>query len=538
MWQQNINRRRFMQGGASTAAASGITLGESGKPLDKGAAATRSQPGGSAMPQMRDLNGRKVLFVDDKPYLILGLQWDCDTPVAPEISDPLYPQAAKMGCNTAVLPLHWQEIEPEDGKYDLRPLDHRIEQARRSGLRIALVWFGAYKNACLHYAPEWVKADVKRFRRVHKADGTPLLNFSCPTSAETLNRDRRAVEAVFRRLRTTDSNQRTVILFQTENEPGLLGTDRCYCSTCNRLFASGGWADRESDRAAEAFTAHHIATYLDNLSAAAKAIYPLPIYLNVWLGSKTGVPGKSYPSGGAVERVLDIYSGIVKHVDFISPDIYGHALQSFRGVCKAYSGRGWPLYIAEHSSGKGARAERNVYYALGEFAAIGFSPWAIDHPYPDIDGQPLVHQLDQRWSDQAYDLRDSYVAIRDAMAPIARAQNTDNLKFFVQEAEEKELRVTFGKVTVQALCRHPAGMARGMAVRLSENEFLVLGSGIHARFLDANGQGIPLARVDRGRYEGDNWRTLLPVRREREDRSIPFRIAEPQVIRVSLDVSR
>ena len=490
------------------------------------------------MPQMRELNGRRILFVADKPFLILGLQWDCDTPFSPEISDPLYAQAAKMGCNTAVLPLYWREIEPVEGKYNLSGLDHRLEMARRDGLRIALVWFGTYKNGCLNYAPDFVKTNLTRFRRAQRPDGTQLRNSSCPSSMETWKADRKALEAVFRHLKAVDGGRHTVILFQMENETGLLGTDRCYCQTCTAQFERGGWAGREGARAAEAFTAAGIATYLDTLSAAVKAIYPLPVYANAWLGFKDGVPGKSYPSGGPVERVLDIYAQTVKQMDFIAPDIYIHQLPSFRAVCQGYSGKGWPLYIAEHSSGKDARAERNVFYALGEFAAIGFSPWAIDRAYPDIDGQPFVHQLDQRWSEEAYDLRDSYVPIRDAMVPIARAQNTDRLKFFVQEADTKRARLSFEDVVFQAVFSHRKGMARGMVVQLSKTEFVVLGTGFNARFLTPDGQGIPLARVERGRFNGDAWRPALPVRREQEDRSVPFRVLEPQVINVVLDQSR
>ncbi len=487
------------------------------------------------MPQMHDLNGRKAFFIDGGPFLILGLQWDCDTPFAREISDPLYAPAAKMGCNTAVLPLYWREIEPEEGKYDVSGLDHRIELARRHGLRVVLVWFASYKNGCLNYAPDFVKAGTGRFRRAHRADGTELRNFSCPTSEETFSADRKAVEAVFRRLKLIDGERHTVILFQMENEAGLLGTDRCYCPVCNREFEKGGWAAREGPRAAEAFTAHSIAIYEDRLAAAAKRIYPLPVYVNAWLGSKQGAPGKSYPSGGPVERVLDVYARAVKQIDFIAPDIYSHSLDSFRAVSKGYSGKGWPLYIAEHSSGKDGRAERNVFYALGEFAAIGFSPWAIDRAFPDIDGQPLIHQLDQRWSEEAYDLRDSYVPLRDAMTPLARAQNTGRLKFFVQEGDEKEARLAFEDVTVQAAFRHRKGMARGMVVQLTRTEFLVLGTGFNARFLTPDGHGIPLARVERGRFEGEAWRPALPVRREGEDRSAPFRVIEPQVVKVVLD---
>lgn len=505
--------------------------------LAPSASAPRAQ-NNSDMPQMRVLNDRKVLFVDGQPFLILGLQWDCDDCFARKIMDPLFLEAAKMGCNTAVLPLYWREVEPQEGRFDFAMLDDRIEMARRNGLRIAVPWFATWKDGCLNYAPDFVKSDLRRFRRAQQADGTPLRNFSCPTSSETFAADRKALQAIFTHLKGVDSSHHTVILFQMENEVGILGTDRCYCPVCTKGFEEGGWSNREKGRAAEAFTAYSIAKFVDGLTVAAKAIYPLPVYLNCWLGSKNGVPGKDYPSGGPVERVLDIYADTAKNIDFIGPDYYLQGLDSFRSICKGYSGKGWPLYIPEHTTGKDSRAERNVYYALTEFSAIGFSPWAIDMPFPDEYGQPLVDQLDWRWSEEAYDLRDSYVPIRDAMVPLAMVQNTDRLRFFIQEEpEEKETRLPFEGIVVHAVYYQRKGMARGIVLRLNRAEFVVLGSGFDVRFITPDGQGIPLAQVERGRFEGSAWRLLLPIAREGEDRSYPFHMARPQVVKVLLDLS-
>ena len=491
-----------------------------------------------AAPRIAALNGRKLLHVDGRPFLVLGLQWDCDSCFSPEVMDPLFPEAAKLGCNTAVLPLYWREIEPREGRFSFTLLDRRLELARHNGLRIVLNWFGAYKNACLNYAPDFVKSDQRRFRRVHTAAGTPLRNSACPTCDATLAADRKAIEAVCARLKELDSQRHTVILLQMENEAGILGADRCYCPVCTLQFEAGGWRELEKERAAEAFSAHRMATYLDRMTAAAKAVYPLPVCLNAWLRGEGGAPGKNYPSGGPVDRVLDIYARTASHVDFIAPDFYGRTLDEFRAVCQAYSGKGWPLYVAEHASGKYGRAERNVFYAVAELGVLGFSPWAIDRPFPDEFSQPLVDQLDGRWSDEAYDLRDSYVPIRDAMVPLARAQNTPLLKFFVQEQDEKECRLAFEDVVFHAMYRHHKAISRGIVVRPSATEFLVLGVGFEARFLTRNGEGIPLARVDRGRFEGDVWHTVLPHRRESEDFSAGFRLIEPQVVRVVLEGPR
>src|SRR5207248_2477506 len=79
------------------------------------------------------------------------------------------------------------------------------------------------------------------------------------------------------------------------------------------------------------------------------------------------------------------------------------------------------------------RAERNVFYALGQFGALGFDPWAIDSPFPEMYAMPLVDPVGGEWGPQAYWLRDSYIAIGRAMQPIVEAQGTANLFTFVQE---------------------------------------------------------------------------------------------------------
>jgi hypothetical protein len=56
-----------------------------------------------------------------------------------------------------------------------------------------------------------------------------------------------------------------------------------------------------------------------------------------------------------------------------SPDIYQ---PNFAGWCDRYHRPGNPLFIPEARGGAAAAA--NVFYAVVEHAALGFSPFAID----------------------------------------------------------------------------------------------------------------------------------------------------------------
>ncbi len=214
------------------------------------------------LPALKDVGGRAALLVDGRPFIILGLQWDCDSCLAPEVMNPLFPQAARLGCNSASLPLAWRQIEAHEGWWDFGILDTMLEQARANGLRIVLVWFGAFKNGCLNYAPDWVKAAPARFRRVRDEAGRDLDSFACPNGAEIRQADLAALTQVLAHLAEVDS-QRTVILFQLENEVGLLGTVRCHCPACDAEFAHDRWAEQYGERAEEAFSAHSFARYLE-----------------------------------------------------------------------------------------------------------------------------------------------------------------------------------------------------------------------------------------------------------------------------------
>ena len=104
------------------------------------------------LPKIIEVNGQPRLMVDGRPFLILDLQWDCDSCFSPEEMNPLFPHAARMGANTAALPTYWREIEPAPGVFDFRMIDERIRMANAHNLRLVLLWFATWKNACAFYA--------------------------------------------------------------------------------------------------------------------------------------------------------------------------------------------------------------------------------------------------------------------------------------------------------------------------------------------------------------------------------------------------
>lgn len=481
---------------------------------------------------LKTLNNRQALFVDGKPFIALSVQLNCDDCFTPEGMDYLLPHARKMGCNTVQLLLYWREVEPEEGRFDFSSLQHLLEEAEKNELKIVLNWFGAYKNLCLFYAPDYVKEDTGRFPRIRYRDGQWGENCACPLRGETLARDQEAVSRVMAYLREHDRH-RTVIALQIENEIGVLGTDRCYCPACNAEFEQEHWPQRYQEDAADAFSATRMAAYVEEIAKALKEIYPLPLFINAILPRYyeyfNPVAGTPSPAR------LPIYQRIARHLDFIAPDIYQQGYKGFHLFCELYTQGNNPLYIAEHASGKDSRAEINVVYAVGKFAAIGFDPWALDCPYPAEYDQPLVNPADGRWSGDAYELKASYDFIRQAMIPIAKAQNTDTLDCFVQEPQDTGCRLVFGGVYLTIQYINGSYGSRGLVVQLAPDEFLFAGMDFQAAFADRHRRRYAIETVDKGYYLGEEWHHVLYPRREDPTLSSPFTVIGPGVYRVKIN---
>ena len=69
-----------------------------------------------------------------------------------------------------------------------------------------------------------------------------------------------------------------------------------------------------------------------------------------------------------------------RRLDFYSPDLYA---SNFEEWCQRYHRDGNPLYMPETRGGAAGAA--NVFYALGEEAGLGFSPFGIESEASETD---------------------------------------------------------------------------------------------------------------------------------------------------------
>ncbi|WP_322404638.1 DUF5597 domain-containing protein [Massilia luteola] len=352
------------------------------------------------MPHLAQKNGKFALMVDGAPYLILGGQAN-NSSNYPDVLPQVWPAIHDLKANTLAMPVAWEQIEPVEGKFDFRWVDELIRQARQHDVRLCLLWFATWKNTNPNYAPAWVKLDNKRFPRLIKQDGTTS-NALSPHARTTLDADVKAYSALMKHLKEVDGKRHTVILIQPENESGVFGSVRDYSPAANALFGQpvpqallarlgkqpGTWQDVFGADADEFFHAWSIASYIEQVAAAGKAIYPLPTYLNASPRDpdpkRKSVPGLFYGSGGATWNVIDIYKTAAPHIDFLSPDMYMPESRNYEAQVRHYRRPDNALYIAE--SGNKDVYARYIFTILGQ-GGIGFDPFGFD--YTGYSNYPL-----------------------------------------------------------------------------------------------------------------------------------------------------
>ncbi len=504
-------------------------------------------------PRLVQKDGRYALLVDGRPYIILGGQihnssaWPSELP---QVWDSL----AELHANTIEAPVYWEVLEPQEGRFDFTNVDAIVNGARAHNLHVVLLWFGTWKNGNMHYVPQWIKQDSRRFSRVIRRDGEPIDVLSA-LSRNNLNADRTAFVALMRHLSQIDSQQHTILLVQVENESGIIGSVRDFSAEADNEFAGqvpadmlaaahkqpGTWSQVFGADADELFQLYHQARYIDEIATAGKAEFAVPCYINVWPDPPAAelpqraidLPGIAYPSGGAVQKVVGLWRALAPSVDMIGPDIYSTDSGYYRATMRAYERPDNPLWIPE--TGNGDAFAKFFFYALGD-GAIGFSPFGVDQPEgPGTRIRtPAAHARN-------FDL----IAPMDR--EIARLEFDGKLKTAVEEPGKTTEELDFGdwKATVafgfpQTDGRRPTGTRDAHAValvaRLGPDEFLVTGFDASIIFHLPGRQ--PWMRsaflsVEQGTYENGVWKPLRLWNGDETDRGLRF-FEKPEVVRVKM----
>src|SRR6266705_1036287 len=98
------------------------------------------------LPRIKMENGTGQLIVNGQPFLILGGELGNSSSGTAAEADLIVPKLAAMHVNTILMPVAWEQIEPEEGRFDFSILDHWVEIAQGRNVHLVLLWFGSWKN--------------------------------------------------------------------------------------------------------------------------------------------------------------------------------------------------------------------------------------------------------------------------------------------------------------------------------------------------------------------------------------------------------
>lgn len=516
--------------------------------------ACRAQSSGAqSLPHIVHKDGRYALFVDGAPFLMLGAQVN-NSSAWPQMLPKVWPTAEKLHLNTLEVPIYWEQFEPQQGHFDPSVLHTLLDQARLHHVHLVLLWFGTWKNGSGHYTPPFIKLDEARAPHIVNAEGHKVDSLS-PHSQFALDADRAAFTELMRDLKAADP-QHTVLMVQVENESGSYGAVRDFSPEANKLFAGqvpsvllkamqkspGTWKEVFGEDADEYFHAWSIASYINQVAEAGKAVYPLPMYVNAALRDPfhPSRPG-SYDTGGPTDNVLPIWKAAAPSIDIIAPDIYSSDHATYTRVLDLYHRPDNAMFVPE--TGSSPAYARYFFAALGH-QAIGFSPFGMD-----TTGYSNAPLGSSRITDE---LVAPFALNYSIFGPMQREVAKLNFEGKLQAVSEDtathiqtldfgEWKAVisyglpqFGNGKIPAGNTPPDGGA--MIAQLGPNEFLV--TAVHARVDfevadQTSGKHRQFVKVQEGTYEAGNWRFIRIWNGDQTDYGLNFTSA-PQVLRVSL----
>lgn len=458
------------------------------------------------LPHLASHGTATQLIVDGRPFLVLGGELGNSSASSLDYMDPIWPKVAEMNLNTVLAPVYWDLIEPQKGCFDFTLVDGLVEQARSYNLRLVLLWFGSWKNSMSCYTPEWIKTNLEHYPRARLENGQAMEILSA-FSKHNLDADKQAFAALMRHLEEIDSKTHTVIMIQVENEVGMLTDARDHSPAANDAFVqavpkelidyltkhkdslipelreiwkkkkfktSGTWQEifGTGPAADEIFMAWHYGRYIDHIAAAGKAEYSLPMFVNAALIRPGYKPGQ-YPSAGPLPHLMHIWQAAAPSIDFLSPDIY---FPNFAEWCRKYHQSGNPLFIPEAKQGPDAAA--HVFYAIGQYDGMGFSPFSIEST-EDPANEPLTK---------------SYAVLKQLSPIILAHQGTGTMAGVLLDKENQKQEIKLGQYLLTVSHDYTWGWSGGnteadiwprvggILISIAPDEYIIAGSGIIVTF--------------------------------------------------------
>jgi hypothetical protein len=176
-------------------------------------------------------------------------------------------------------------------------------------------------------------------------------------------------------------------------------------------------------------------------------------------------------------------------LDFYSPDLYS---PTFVEWCRRYHRDGNPLFMPEANGGAAGAA--NVFYALGEEAGFGFSPFAIESEAGESD--PLA---------------ESYKALAAVTPLLLEHQAAGDVHGFLLDRGRSQVDFMINGYTLHVsldnLFGNGAESGFGMIMADGKDAFLGVGKGFRVTFTPspAGGPQVGIGAIDEGAFPDGKW---------------------------------
>lgn len=461
------------------------------------------------LPYLKNDDGQVTLMVDDKPFLILGGELHNSSGSDLQyMEEHVWPGLRKLGGNCYLTPVYWECMEPEEGVYDFNLVEGVISQARREGVRLILLWFGLWKNGASQYVPAWMKKDPEYFYMCG-VDGRMVESVS-PFCKKAVEADKKAFTELMRHLKEYDP-EHTVIMMQVENETGIWGQPRDYCTAAQEAFeaeipeemaelygVAGTWETAFGQDACEYFMAWALSKAVGEIAAAGRKEYDLPMFMNC---VAIGLPLRAgqLPSGGPLPRVHKIWRRFAPDIDLYGPDIYS---PFYKEVSGDFAGAN-ALFIPELSQDKNSASK--ALYTVAAYNTICFSPFGIDGMMNGISENDLLAQTNSDISGtdekNGLMLAEAYRILHILWEEIRMAQKEGNVFAFLQQTEpgtefvldDYILNVTYGDGGMRGHMGQPghrdpeSPIGGGFVLRRGKDRFLICGIACNVQISPAQG---------------------------------------------------
>lgn len=480
------------------------------------------------IPVIKELDNIPTLYVEGQPFFAYAGEVHNSSASSPEYMEKrVWDKIGELCLNTLLVPVYWEHIEPEEGIFCYELIDSLLDQARQRNMRLIFLWFGLWKNAESMYVPGWMKQDSEKYFRVQNRNHEKLNTIS-PFCDVAVEKDAEAFAHLMKYIRIKDEGHNTVITVQVENEVGLLGSCRDYCGAAEEKFAMripekmakaygviGNWTEAFGEDAGEYFMAYYFAAALEKIASRGREAYPIPCYTNAWLKQHPWYAG-SYPSGGPVRDVHQIWKLTAPSLFALAPDIY---VPYTVDVMESYSYPGNPLFIPEVR--KDAVTASYCLYAFMKFHAICYSPFGIEDlgllpeevekPSAEVMAalniNPAVFETEggREYLGRVYSL------LQNLESLYLKYRETGHMQCYVKKAET-DLGSCFRFGGYQAVIDYmPVAKAKpvaaGVIFELDENRFLIAGMMSRITFMaktDAS-EKVAVLKLQEGKLEKGKW---------------------------------